>query len=232
MANTPTHWSISTRGIAAGLSVILLVAAVGTAGAAGLEQVRHVGHGNPAVVRTDSAIALRNDMRKLWEDHVTWTRLVIVSMAHGLPDAGPTTNRLLQNQVDIGNAIKPYYGTAAGDQLTALLRDHIIIAADLVTAAKAGNAAQVEAAKARWYSNADDIAVFLNRANPQAWPLAEMRSMMRGHLDFTLQEAVARLQGNYPADIAAYERVHQDILHMADMLSLGIINQFPQRFYR
>jgi hypothetical protein len=79
-------------------------------------------------------------MRKLWEDHVTWTRLYIVSAVAGLPDAGATAERLLQNQTDIGNAIKPFYGEAAGERLTALLRPHILIAAELVTAAKANRA--------------------------------------------------------------------------------------------
>jgi len=80
--------------------------------------------------------AFQAAMRKLWEDHITWTRLFIVSAAADLPDKGPTTNRLLQNQVDIGNAIKPYYGDAAGEKLTVLLKEHITTAAELVAAAK------------------------------------------------------------------------------------------------
>src|SRR5688572_21804546 len=73
--------------------------------------------------------ALRNAMRKLWEDHITWTRLFIVSEAADLPDKAATTERLLRNQVDIGNAIKPYYGDPAGNKLADLLKDHIMIAA-------------------------------------------------------------------------------------------------------
>src|SRR5512140_546043 len=123
-----------------------------------------------------------DSMRKLWEDHVTWTRLYIVSAAAGLPDAQPTAERLLQNQTDIGNAIKPFYGDAAGERLTALLRQHILIAADLVTAAKAGRAADVQAASARWTANADEIADLLSGANPAAWPRATLRAEMRHHL--------------------------------------------------
>jgi hypothetical protein len=171
-----------------------------------------------------------DDMRKLWEDHITWTRLVIIGVFEDLPDLDPTVQRLLQNQVDIGNAIKPFYGDEAGEQLTALLTDHILIAAEILQAAKAGNTAALEDAVERWYENADDIAVFLNTANPKHWPLEEMKAMMREHLDLTLEEAVAYLEGDYEASIAAYDEVHLQALEMADMLSDGIVKQFPKKF--
>jgi hypothetical protein len=169
-------------------------------------------------------------MRKLWEDHITWTRLVIVSISNDLPDTGPTVQRLLQNQDDIGDAIKPFYGDAAGEQLSALLRDHILIAAEILQAAKNNDTTALNDAITRWYANADDIAVFLNSANPENWPLDEMKAMMREHLDLTLQEAVAYLHGDYPASIAAYDQIHLQALDMADMLSTGIIKQFPSKF--
>ncbi len=169
-------------------------------------------------------------MRKLWEDHITWTRLYIVSAAADLPDKSVTAGRLLQNQVDIGNAVKSFYGDAAGEQLTALLNDHILIAAALIDAAKAGDSTAFADANTRWYANADEIATFLSTANPENWPLDEMKAMMRSHLDLTLKEAAARLNGDFAGDIAAYDEVHVDILKMADMLSDGIINQFPKMF--
>jgi hypothetical protein len=173
--------------------------------------------------------AFHDGMRKLWEDHITWTRLVIVSLANDLPDSGPTVQRLLQNQDDIGDAIKPFYGDAAGEQLSSLLRDHILIAAEIIQAAKSGDTAAQNDAIARWYANADEIAAFLNSANPKNWPLDEMKTMMREHLDLTLQEAVAYLQGDHAASIATYDQVHLQILGMADMLSDGIIRQFPSK---
>ena len=175
-------------------------------------------------------VEFSNAMRKLWEDHITWTRLFIVSDTANLPDLPFTTQRLLQNQTDIGNAIKPFYGEQAGDQLTSLLTDHILIAADLVNAAKAKDTAAFEDAKTRWYDNANQIAAFLNAANPKYWPLAKMQSMMKSHLDLTLQEASDHLSGNYAADIADYDLVHNEILEMADVLSQGILKQFPNLF--
>jgi len=174
--------------------------------------------------------AFQDGMRKLWEDHIIWTRQVVVSLFADLPDTSFAVDRLLRNQVDIGNAIKPFYGNAAGNQLTALLTEHITIAAELLTAAKAGDTAAFNDANARWYANADDIAAFLAAANPKYWPLAKMQNLMEVHLDTTLAEAVARLSGDWAGDIAAFDAVHNHILMMADVLSSGIISQFPQKF--
>jgi len=109
-------------------------------------------------------------------------------------------------------------------------KDHILIAAQLLDAAKASDTGKVNDAQTRWYANADEIAAFLNGANHKNWPLDHIKTMMKMHLDLTLDDAVAQLQGNYAASIAAYEKVHQEILEMADMLSEGIIKQFPKQF--
>jgi hypothetical protein len=169
-------------------------------------------------------------MRKLWEDHVTWTRLYIVSATSGLADTTATAARLLQNQTDIGAAIKPYYGDAAGNRLSALLKDHILIAVDLIAAAKAGDAATFDAANKRWSANMDDISAFLSVANPKSWPLAQVQPMMRMHLELTLAEASARLKGDWTTDTSAYDKVHAHILQVADLLTVGIIAQFPEKF--
>jgi hypothetical protein len=175
-------------------------------------------------------LAFQDEMRRLWEDHVTWTRLYIVSFAADLPDQEATAQRLLRNQTDIGNAIAPFYGEEAGAALTALLDEHILGAVDLLAAAKSGDAAAVETASAAWYANADEIAAFLSAANPEQWPQAELQAEMRMHLDITLREATARLQDDFASDIAAYDEVHAHILAFADILSRGIMQQFPERF--
>jgi len=187
-------------------------------------------HHHAVAAQTSKQLVLHDGMRKLWEDHITWTRLAIISFAGDLPDLPATEARLLRNQVDIGNAIKPFYGNAAGNQLTRLLKEHITGAVALLQAAKGGDAAQVDTAKAAWYRNGNEIADFLSHANAANWPRSTMRSMMKGHLDQTLQEGVDRLQGDYAADIRDYDAIHHHILAMADALSSGIIKQFPRRF--
>src|SRR5574342_453487 len=156
----------------------------------------------PMPASTESApkldpLVFQQAVRKLWEDHITWTRVFIMADLADLPETSTAAQRLLQNQVDIGNAIRPFYGDAAGDQLTSLLKDHILVAADLLAAAKSGDTAGFEDASTRWYDNANQIAAFLNSANPENWPLSDMQSMMKSHLDLTLAEAVARLNGDW-----------------------------------
>jgi hypothetical protein len=194
-------------------------------------------HGNappsvsaPSVVLTKKAVAFHDDMRKLWEDHITWTRLAILSLEGGTPDTDATVARLLRNQADIGNAVKPFYGEAASNKLTQLLRGHILIAADLIAAAKAGDSAKLADAQTRWVANADEIAALLHSVNPHYWPLDVLKAEMHMHLKLTTDEAVAHLHGDWTADVAAYDKVHRHILHMSDLLADGLIKQFPKRF--
>lgn len=178
---------------------------------------------------TTSAVMLKSTMRKLWEDHITWTRNVILCLVDELPGKDQAVKRLLRNQDELGNAIKPYYGDASGKKLTELLYTHINISADVVTSAKEGNATALDEANKKWSTNADEIAEFLSKANPN-WTLGEMKMMMKDHLKLTTEEAIQRIKKDYDADVVAYDNIHNQILKMADMLSDGIVKQFPEKF--
>ena len=231
MSSNPTagrRTTLTLAGLIAIASATLVLAVSGT----------HDGHaddGHSHAVAVSSKTTAKqakfqDAMRKLWEDHVTWTRLAIVSFAHDLPDLPATQARLLKNQEHIGNAVKPYYGKAAGNQLTALLKEHIVGAVALLTAAKAGDQALINQRSDEWYVNGNEIADFLHEANPRNWSRKAMRAAMKAHLDDTLDEAVNRLGGKYEADVRDYDRIHDHILMMADTLSKGIIKQFPRKF--
>ena len=177
----------------------------------------------------NSSHELKIAMNKLWEDHITWTRNVILCLADGLPGADQAVKRLMQNQEDIGNAIKPYYGNDAGNKLTELLKSHIAIAADVVKSAKTGNKAALDTANKKWHANANEISAFLSTANPN-WSSVDMQMMMNDHLKLTTDEAVQRIKKDYDADVIAYDKVHEEILKMSAMLADGIIKQFPEKF--
>lgn len=187
------------------------------------------GKGRPASPGTQSAVELRMEMRKLWEEHITYTRNYIISAVAGLDDAGAIAGRLLKNQDDIGAAIKPVYGEEAGSKLAALLRDHITIAVDVVKAAKAGATNDLAQADTKWHVNADDIAAFLGGANPN-WTKKDLTDMLYRHLELTTGEVVGRMKKDWAADIEAYDKGHAHMLMFADALTKGIVKQFPDKF--
>ena len=202
------------------IALVALIAAV-TAAEAQEHQMRDA--------HRSAAMTLNQTMRKLWTDHVVWTRDYIVAAVSDQPDATAAANRLMKNQEDIGAAVAGFYGKAAGDSLTTLLKEHISIAVDIIKFAKAGDKASQQAADAKWHRNAEAIADFLAKANPN-WPRATLVDMMNTHLSTTTDEVVARLTKNWDADARAFDKVYDHILAMADALSDGIIKQFPAKF--
>ncbi|MET3921404.1 hypothetical protein [Arthrobacter sp. UYEF20] len=178
-----------------------------------------------------SQTALRQSMRTLWAQHMEWTRLAVVEFAAGSAGFPTTAPRLLQNQVDIGNAIKPFYGSAAGEQLTTLLKAHITDFVALFQAAKANAPAALKSATTAVYANAQEIADFLAKANPRFWPQDHMRDMMKGHIDQTIVYGGDELAGRYAHGIAVYDQAEAHMMMMADDLSAGLIGAFPNKFH-
>lgn len=174
-------------------------------------------------------VQLKTDMQKVWIDHTIWTRSYIVSAISNRPDQKDVLDRLLRNQQDIGNVIKPYYGEAAGNKLADLLREHILIAGKIVDAAKAGNQADVQKLEADWHRNADDIAKFLSAANPN-WPFKTLQDMLYTHLQLITEIVLDCLKGDWKADIAATDKNEIHMIHLADILTEGIVKQFPAKF--
>jgi hypothetical protein len=230
-----THQSGHPRGALAALAVaavVALIAVIGvTAAGAGADRGTPMRMAMPTDHAFGSrALALHDRMRALWEAHGTWTERAIVDFAGGLPDTQLVVDRLLRNQAQIGRAVEPYYGKAGARGLTRLLKAHIRAAVGLLQAAKSGDAAATAQAKAAFYANGNQVARFLHHANPRHWSLPAMKQMMRTHLDQVVALAVDQLQGHYPAAVRLYNRYIAHILDMADMLSDGIVQQFPARF--
>jgi hypothetical protein len=169
---------------------------------------------------------LQGEMRQLWHNHVALTRQYVLEATKNQPTAKATLQRLMQNQVDIGNAFKPYYGKASGNQLTALLKEHIAIAGKIVESGKKAPLPSVPAI-GDWYTNADQIAALLHQMNPQYFDYGEMKKMMHHHLKITTAEVLDCLHGGSGA--GAYEKIHQQAMEMADQLSSGILKQFPNK---
>lgn len=185
---------------------------------------------NSCVCISKSEDKLSKAFRTLWEQHVLWTRLLIISIATNLPDEKVTTKRLLRNPGEMAKLIEPFYGTEISKEFEKLFTDHLVLAAELVKAAKAGNSRAAADVEHRWYVNADQIAAFLNSINPY-WPEETFRAMLHEHLALTKNEAVFRLHKDYSSDISTFDRIEQQALEMADAFTEGLVMQFPQYFH-
>lgn len=178
---------------------------------------------------TKSIVDFSLAMRRLWEEHISYTRNFIISSIADLGDGKHVAERLIKNQNDIGSLVGLYFGEAAGQKLADLLRNHMLLAEEVVKAAKAGNDTDLANASERWKGNATAIAIFLSSINPY-WPQQICVDVLHKHLDFTKAQVTARLQKSWKADIQAYDNGHDQILILADLLSNGIVKQFPDKF--
>lgn len=225
--------STTFRGSALSLAAVLalaggLLTACAPSAAAGEVALAAHTHAQPAQQESAEA-ALYGAMRTLWDQHMAWTWSTVVAFSEGSPALDATIARLLQNQADIGDAIAPYYGDAAAAQLTELLQTHITLAVPVLTAAKAGDTAALDAALDDWYANARDIADFLASANHN-WSKRDLRTMMETHITQTTAYAGDVIAGDYTSAITTFDQAQAHMDDMADMLSAGIIAQFPDRF--
>lgn len=170
-----------------------------------------------------------NKMHLLWEQHVEWTRMTIISMAEDIEDVNLVTNRLLRNPTDFANLLAGFYGIEKATQFETMLREHLLIAAELINAAKKNDSEGVKNAEIKWYENANEIAAFLHEINPFLSEVT-MREMLHEHLALTESEAVYRLNKNYAKDIEIYDKVEEQALEMADEMARATMKQFPDKF--
>ncbi|WP_234340294.1 acetylglutamate kinase [Gorillibacterium timonense] len=174
-------------------------------------------------------VKLNQDLRLLWSQHVYWTRLAVNSIVGKLPDEKATLERLLRNPKDFAAALKPYYGAVIANRFAQLFTEHLTLAAELVKALRDGDSRAAADANKRWYANADEIADFLSRINP-FWSKEEWRKMLYEHLRLTTEEVSTRLAGNYAQNVALSDPIEAQALGMADVMTRGIVRQFPSAF--
>jgi len=155
--------------------------------------------------------------------------MTIMGIVFGLPDLPVVQERLLRNATDLGNCLRPFYGDKIADRYAILIKEHLVLAAELVTAAAKGDAKKAAETEKQWYRNADDIAEFLSSINPYLGK-EEVRKMFYTHLALTKQEAVYMLQKNYKADVEVFDKIEAEALEMSDMIAGGIVKQFPGMF--
>lgn len=218
---------VAALALALGLVALTACGSDDNASAATASQTADHSGADPAAASKESA--LYSAMRTQWGQHMEWTWSTVVAFAEDSPALPATLDRLLQVAVDQGNAIGAYYGPEAGEQATALLTEHFKLAVPVLTAAKAGDQKALKPALDAWYANAQEIADFLASANPN-WEQKDLRDMMKMHITQTTAYASAILGGKYADAIVTYDEAEAHMMMLSDVLSQGIIAQFPDRF--
>lgn len=170
-------------------------------------------------------VRLLEKMNLVWEQHIMWTHMLLISIAENLKDLDATQARLLQNPKDIADIFRVFYGDSVANTIQNLLTEHLVIGKELIVALKNNNQTQATILNKKWYKNADDIANALSSINP-FYPKNEIQKMFYEHLQLTTDEVNFRLKGDYPADIKALDMVQKEILNMSHFLVNGIVKQF------
>lgn len=115
----------------------------------------------------------------------------------------------------------------AAGRFEELFTQHLMIASDLLNAAKNGEVDKANTARDKWYENADEIAGFLASIN-RCWNKEKWKNMLYSHLEMTEKEATLRLNGNYTADINVFNNIENEAFKMADYMFCGIIKTYPR----
>jgi hypothetical protein len=214
--------------------ITILIALIAVTTAINAQQMNHSSamstNMSSKTFKSSRYLELNQAMRKLWSDHMHWTLATVDAFFNEPNQLEIKLNRLLQNQKEIGAAIVPYYGQAAGDKLAKLLTEHIELAVPVLKAAQANDKASLDAALANWYKNANEIARFLSSANPKNWPAKVTEDALKMHITHTSAYAVNILKNEYASSLKGFEEALNHMLMLADVLTEGLAKQFPAKF--
>ena len=208
-------------------AALLLTIAVATVASRTDAQVPTTSKGEVAHPDPIYANDLRVGMRKLWVSNAIWMREYIVNTIEGDLSLDAASKRLAKSQDDIGRAFAPFYGAETGSKVTTLLRQHTSLVKEMIEASMAKNTAKLTEADKRWRANADSITTLLSTVNPTNWPMATIQPVLAGGMNLTIAETNARLKRDYNKDVETFDNILATSLNLADMLSDGIIKQFP-----
>ena len=174
--------------------------------------------------------ATQDAERDLWVGHIFWVREVARALANKDSKAADLAEQqVVANAKQLGGAIEPFYGKAASDQLFKLLAGHYTAIKAHATATVAGDAAAAKTALGQLTSNANEIAAFLSKANPN-WPEATLKSLLAAHGGHHVQQNQQFAAHDLAAEARTWEAMKTHVYTIADALAGGIAKQFPDKF--
>ncbi len=170
-------------------------------------------------------VKLKEHLRKLFTDNITWTRLYLIDMLNNSMSLDHTTNRLFKNQDTIGNFIRPFFGDTTADTFTSLLKEHITVVIDMMKSIKDGDTTKEANLEADSVINAENMSTFLNSIN-QYFSREDILDLFKTHILLLKYQFIARMNGDFNADILYFDMGLHHVLTIADCLFKGIIERF------
>jgi len=170
-------------------------------------------------------------MQHLWETHVHDLHGVIDAEVHDLPDTSAKLEKSLMDVDKLVAALAPFYGQEAADSVGQLLKEHELAAYEYVLAAEAGDQAAMQAAMDKSAEVVDRIAQCLSSLNPN-WPYEAVRELFQEHVDDLKAITDLMVAQDTPAALLAVDEAIMHARLTADVMSDGLVAQFPDRFGR
>ena len=172
---------------------------------------------------------LGNYLRFLWLQQVYWLRMANQSELWNLSDAEYVMNRLMENPQDFQMALKTFYGDENAKKFADLLTNHLTLVTNYVMAIRDGNTQAAADAENQINNNAVQMISFLTSINPN-WAAADLQRMFSEYMNLTKEEIDATMSQNFEDSINVFADIERGALEMADMMTKGIVSQFPQYF--
>jgi hypothetical protein len=164
--------------------------------------------------------SLKELFRKLFTDHAVYTKFYIESALTDQPDLSAITNRLFENQVEIGTNVGKIVGHEKGNKLIILLKQHIEAAANAVSVAKKGG--DLTDAKNKIFTNSAAVAKFLSRLSPKYLPYNVVKKQFDHHNKYVLEMVVLHLTKKYDREVVKYDEYYNHMLMFSDMLYVAL----------
>ena len=175
--------------------------------------------GKPQYKISSMKVDLKATLRKLFTDHAVYTKFVLNDIVDGVSSVNAFLNRLLDNQVDIGNQLKAIIGEEAGNTLTYLLQQHIKLAGEVIKSAAGHDDENVLQRNVNeLFENSNKVAEFLSSLNPEQLPYDVTESMFHTHNQFVIDMTISRLNGQHEEEQRLYDAYYNEILELSDAI--------------
>jgi hypothetical protein len=159
----------------------------------------------------------KETLRKLWTDHAVYTKFVVLDLIEKLPNTDADTQRLLQNQEEIGKYIGTIIGDSNGLLLANLLKEHVNFGVTCILSLTQ-NSKVFAVCKQNLLHNSDEIGKFLHQIRPERRTEKELCDMFLEHNQCFLDMTVSQYQHDSSMVVKVFDAYYVHMLLVSDTI--------------